>query len=359
MPTQMPLSIQTLYAELTERVHLGRMVTDFDKPAGSFVKRSFNGREYWYFRSPMVDGAPRRDRYVGPDSPELQRRIAEHRLAKDSYKQRRSMVSALVRTGMRGPDPRTGRILEALADAGVFRMRAVVIGTIAYQTYSGLLGVKLGNINAMTDDLDLAQFKTISIAVEDRVELPFLDILRSVDPQFEPVPEVFAPGRVCRYALGDMYRVDLLTPNRGPDEEAPVALPALRTDAQPLRYLDFLLSREVQAVALYGAGIAVNVPAPERYCLHKLIVSRVRIETPESQAKARKDLRQAGDLLAVLCEQRPYEIRDLWEEIGARGPKWREKLVQAVGMLDVATGSTAARQTLEGLVGRIPTLHDD
>ncbi|MBR0645959.1 nucleotidyltransferase family protein [Plastoroseomonas hellenica] len=352
MPAQMPLPIQTMYAELVERAHLGRLTADFDDPAGIFVKRAISGREYWYFRPPMVNGSARRDRYVGLDSPELQHRIAEHRVAKDSYKQRRALVSALIRTGMQGPDARTGRILEALSDAGVFRMRAVVVGTTAYQTYSGLLGMKLGSTNVRTDDLDLAQFEAISIAVDDQVDLPFLEILRRVDKHFEPIPEVFAPGRACHYALGDRYRVDLLTPNRGPDDESPVALPALQTDAQPLRYLDFLIYEEVQAVALFGAGVAINVPSPERYCLHKLIVSRMRIQTPGSQAKAQKDLRQAGELLTVLCDQRPYEIRDLWEELNERGPKWREKAIEAIELLDAA-GHATAREKLESLVGSV------
>jgi hypothetical protein len=358
MSDQMPLPIQTMYAELVERAHLGRMVTDFD-PAGTFVKKTVGDRGYWYFRSPMTKGE-RHDRYVGPDSPELQKRIAEHRSAKDDYKQRRALVSALLRTGMHGPDRKTGQILEALSTAGVFRMRTVLVGTAAYQTYSGLLGVKLGRTAIMTDDLDLAQFKTISVAVADRVDIPLLDILRRVDPAFEAVPEVFAPGRVCRYALGDKYRVDLLTPNRGPDNESPVSLPALQTDAQPLRYLDFLIYQEVHAAALYGAGIAINVPAPERYCLHKLIVSRLRVQTQESQAKARKDLRQAGELLTVLCDHRPYEIRDLWDELNERGPKWRERAAEAVGLLDTVMGSPIARGKLEKLVGKVtaaPRMH--
>lgn len=130
-------------------------------------------------------------------------------------------------------------------------------------------------------------------------------------------------------------------------------LPALQTDAQPLRYLDFLIYQEVHAVALYGAGIAINVPAPERYCLHKLIVSRLRVKTPESQAKARKDLRQAGELLTVLCDHRPYELRDLWSELTERGPKWRERATEAISLLDAAMGSPTAREKLEGLIGPV------
>ncbi|WP_204323331.1 GSU2403 family nucleotidyltransferase fold protein, partial [Streptococcus pneumoniae] len=33
-----------------------------------------------------------------------------------------------------------GRIIEALAKAGVFRLRSVLIGTAAYQTYPAVLG---------------------------------------------------------------------------------------------------------------------------------------------------------------------------------------------------------------------------
>jgi hypothetical protein len=350
MSQPLPLPIQTMYAELSERAQLGQMVEDFD-PAGLFVKRTHRGRDYWYFRSAMVAGN-RKDKYVGPDSPELARRIATHRIEKSGYKERRTLVSALIRSGLRGPDSSTGRILEALAKAGVFRMRAVVVGTAAYRTYPGLIGVRLTNANAMTDDLDLAQFRGISIAIEDQVDVPFLDILRSVDPDFQPLTPVFAPGRASRFALGDRYRVEILTPLQGPPDDELVALPALKADAQPLRFLDFLIYHEVQAVSLWGAGIPINVPAPERFALHKLLVSRLRLATSQSQAKAAKDIRQAGELITALATHRPYELRDIWGEMMARGPKWRQLAEEATGLLDQATGSPVARETLERVVGR-------
>ena len=34
-----------------------------------------------------------------------------------------------------------------------------------------------------------------------------------------------------------------------------------------------------------------------------------RLETPDSQAKAAKDLRQAAELIMVLSEQRPHELK--------------------------------------------------
>jgi hypothetical protein len=350
MTKRLPLPIQTMYAELVERAAMDRLVTDF-QITGSFFTKKAGGRDYWYFREGTNQQGARVDRYVGPDSPDLQRRIEAHRQAKAGFRERRMLLTALQRAGLRGPDTLTGRVLEVLADAGVFRLRAVVVGSAAYQTYSGLLGVLLSNRNTMTDDLDLAQFPTISIAVEDQVQLPFGEILKKADPRFEPVLHPIDGRHATHYAIGDQFRVDILAPNRGPDDETPVALPALQTDAQPLRYLDFLIYQEVQAVALFGGGIAINVPAPERYALHKLLVSRMRIKTKQSQAKALKDLRQAGELLDVLIEQRPYELRDLWEEMTARGPKWRQMALQAVNLLNGAMGSPSVRERLLNILG--------
>ncbi len=126
-------------------------------------------------------------------------------------------------------------------------------------------------------------------------------------------------------------------------------LPALKTDALPLRFLDLLIHQEVQAVALYGRGVPINVPAPERCALHKLLVSRLRIATTGSQTKAGKDLRQSGELIAALAKRRPYEIKDLCAELTGRGPKWRQLANGAATLLD-----PPARQSLEQLVAEPP-----
>ena len=350
MAQRLPLPIQTLYADLLERCALDRLATDFPV-GGSFFKKNVSGRVYWYFRDIAGDDGRRRDRYVGPDSPQIQRRIAAQRDAKQTYRERRTLVTSLERAGLKGPDAMTGRILEALADAGAFRLRTVVVGTIAYQAYAGLLGVLLGSRNVTTSDLDLAQFQSVSIAVDDDVRTSLGEILKTVDPRFAPIMDLKDPRRATRYALGNTYRVDLLAPIEGADEDGPVALPALKADAQPLRFLDFLIYREIQAAVLFGAGIAVNVPAPERFALHKLLVSRLRFQARDSQAKAAKDLRQASELIDVLSDQRPYELRDLWAEMTGRGPKWSRLANEAVALLDQATGSPAIREKFLRVVG--------
>ena len=46
------------------------------------------------------------------------------------------------------------------------------------------------------------------------------------------------------------------------------------------------------------------------------------------QAKAAKDLVQAGMLLAVLRERRGAELQALWQNLLGRGPGWRERAEQ-------------------------------
>ena len=102
------------------------------------------------------------------------------------------------------------------------------------------------------------------------------------------------------------------------------------TAAEPLRFLDFLIYEPVKAVLLHGAGTAVTVPAPERFAVHKLILSRRR---KSADAKADKDLRQAAVLLQILSQKRPEDLKRAWEEALQRGPNWRELLLAGTAQL--------------------------
>ncbi|MFX7507365.1 GSU2403 family nucleotidyltransferase fold protein, partial [Acinetobacter baumannii] len=77
-------------------------------------------------------------------------------------KETASIVNALIGAGMPRPPVVMGRIIEALAKAGVFRLRSVLIGTAAYQTYPAVLGFRISQSAAITGDVDIAQFPSIS-----------------------------------------------------------------------------------------------------------------------------------------------------------------------------------------------------
>ncbi len=167
-----------------------------------------------------------------------------------------------------------------------------------------------------------------------------LEILKDANKTFRAIPHTVDGRRVTSYAARGGLRVDFLTPNEGGETGQPQALPALRTDAQPLRFLDFLIHEPEPAVILHHAGIFVQVPTPARYAVHKLIVSRRR---REGLAKRDKDIQQASVLLEVLADNRPHELKLAWEEAYKRGPTWRELLIQGLSV----TNSSARDLTLK------------
>jgi hypothetical protein len=332
MARRLPLPIQTIYADLVDRCTIAAFDTDYPSN-GSFVQVPVKGRVYWYFQQGSKDESGRQPRkYVGPDIPELAERIKKHGTIKSAYRERRQLIAALRQSGLYAPPAETGDVLAAMAAAGVFRLRACVIGTVAYQTYGGLLGVKLADAAVQTGDVDIAQFRSISIAIaEDDRTVPMRDILKSVDPSFRSVAYA-QDGRIeATYVNDAQYRVEILTPNRGPNTDTPQDLPALGTHAQPLRFLDYLIYEVVPAVVLHDGGVLVNVPRPERYALHKLIIAQRR---REGAAKIDKDLRQAEELLDVLADRRKADLRDAWEEIMDRGPTWRRHVRESLEQLD-------------------------
>lgn len=332
-----PLVAQTTYAELLERC-TNAAFSDAFTEEGAFTSKTVKGHRYWYFQTGV--GEARTQRYVGPETPDLLNRIARHREVRDDERERRVLISSLVRSfGLPRPVPEIGKIIAALAKAGVFRLRGVLVGTVAYQTYSAMLGIRLATANLQTGDIDIAQFRNVSVAVEDKTP-PVLEVLNEVDKSFRPVPHIVDGRRVTSYAAKGGLRVDFLTPNQGGETGIPQKLAALQTDAQPLRFLDFLIHEPEPAVILHGAGILVQVPAPGRYAVHKLIVSRRR---PEGSAKRDKDLRQAETLLLALAEKRPYDLNAAWQEAYERGKTWRELLVEALRTL----GSPARDATLK------------
>jgi hypothetical protein len=323
------LVIQTTYAELLERCASAAFNEAF--PAnGTFVSKTIKNRRYWYFQVATEEG--RAQRYVGPETPELLERIANHKEARDDERERTALVSTLIRSfGMPRPIPEVGQIIAALERAGVFRLRGVLVGTVAYQTYSAMLGAKLPDPLLQTGDIDIAQFKNISVAIGDHTP-PVLEVLKNVDKTFRAVPHVSGGRRVTSYAAKSGLRVDFLTPNEGPDTDTPEELAAFQTDAQPLRFLDFLIHEPEPAVILYGPGVYVHVPTPERFGVHKLIVSQRR----RGSAKRDKDIRQAQALLDVLIKKRPHELKAVWVEAEGRGEKWKRLLLE--GMMQLEPG---------------------
>jgi hypothetical protein len=219
-------------------------------------------------------------------------------------------------------DAQTGKVLLALSKAGIFRLRGVIVGTHAFRCYPGLLGVEIPEAHAVTEDIDVAAFHSVSVALDDRLDPALVDALKQIGP-FIARPGLHNQPTAWRDQESGVL-VELLTPNEGPDRDKPLELPALGAYAVPLRFLDYLIHEPTQAVVLYRSGVLINVPQPARYAIHKLIVATRRVSS--AQAKARKDVEQSAALIRVLAEDRPDELEDAVVEARERGPNWREAM---------------------------------
>lgn len=114
--------------------------------------------------------------------------------------------------------------------------------------------------------------------------------------------------------------VEFLTPSSRPEEDIR-ELPALGIAAQSLHFLNDLIAEPIKAAALYRSGVLIQIPRPEAYAIHKLIVADRR-QGPD-RLKARKDIAQAALLIEALAEDRPHELREAYEDALERGPQWR------------------------------------
>lgn len=318
---------QVTYQDLL-RLHLEDQASEL---IGSIEERSRNGRIYLYDKFRI--GTEMRSRYLGEASPELRQRLAKAEEYRAGSEERRSVMMRLARVlraeGLVMTDRDTGSLLLAFARAGVFRLGGTLVGTAAYALYQGELGVRFSSDElAQTGDIDLASFERLSVALGDRVEQEPSEILQSL--KFDPVPGL-RDQQVWKWRqIRGTAMVEFLTPAFGAESIKP--LPALGVSAQGLHYLNFLIADPIPAIALYRTGVLVQIPRPERFAIHKLIVADRRKGGPD-QAKSRKDRAQAAFLVQALAQDRPDDLREALEDAGNRGPRWRERIDASLALM--------------------------
>ena len=318
---------QAAYLDLL-RFHLDQTASEL---IGSIEERVRNGRHYLYDKFRI--GTAMKSRYLGEGTPELRARLARAVELKTQAEGRKATMARLARVlraeGFIPTDRDTGSLLLAFARAGVFRLGGTLVGTAAYALYQGELGVRFDSEDlARTGDIDFTRFERLSVSLGDTVEENPGDILQALT--FDPVPGL-QDRQVWKWrqSRGEAL-VEFLTPAFGEERVRP--LPALGVSAQGLNYLNFLIAEPIPAIALYRSGVLVQIPRPERFAIHKLIVADRRWGGPQ-QAKARKDLGQAAFLIQVLAKDRPEDLRDAYRDARASGPRWRDRIDASLARL--------------------------
>jgi hypothetical protein len=277
------------------------------------------GTEFWVHRYSDAVGQ-RRETYLGKaDDPKLVPVLDRWRKRIEATNATISRVRVLARAGFATVDRKTYATVAALHNHGLFSAGGFLVGSHAYGALLNGLGIR--TIPYATEDVDIARGERLALP-EVR---PFLDLLRDSGVDFLEVPPLRRrePSTSFKEPGRSRFKVDLLVPSSGEGYPA-VAVPELKAHARGLPYLHYLLAESQQLPLLSPYGVVqVRVPIPERYAIHKLVISQLR----SKDSRPAKDLGQAAVLIAALVERFPGAIEDALRALpkGAAKSLWRAK----------------------------------
>lgn len=305
-----PLGLQTTYSELKQRAFEATEIL-LGTP-GSVAEKVESGRSY-LLRSFYDSEGKKTAEYIGSadDAVAVARAETLRALIADAEVAVRE-IQFLTRAGYVDVDARTQAILVVLANAGVFRAGALVIGSHSYGAILNDLGVRVASFT--TEDIDIARPGRLTIANE----FPKLEVLLqqsrvplSAVPQFDPRDPSTSFMVPRRLEKKRRLRVDLIAPAaRAPNGATIVPVPELSAYAVGLPHLRYLLEDAIETVVIGKAAmVPVRVPRPERLAWHKMLVSQLRHAASDKRGK---DLGQAAVLVAVLAEDDPEALGRAW-----------------------------------------------
>lgn len=300
-----------------------------------------NGRKYWYDSYRV--GSQVRKRYIGEDSEALRSRLAKAAEFKQerehSQRERARLIRILRAEGFVSVEATTASLISALAAAGVFRLGGTIVGTLAFRLYEGELGIRLGmDEAASTNDMDIASFERLSLALSDDEDPRLQQVLSEFS--FVAVPSL-GEGRTWRWKqTRNELVVEFLTPSFSAEEDLrPLA--ALGVYAQSLHFLNYLIAEPIDIAIPYRSGVLAQAPRPERFAIHKLIVADRRQGGPDA-LKSRKDRRQAQILIETLARDRPDDLALAFSTARNKGPAWRERIDRSLARMPEAAAALQA-----------------
>lgn len=330
---RLPESTRLLYTELLTQCLRA------SAPSGrglSFVSKRIDGRRHWYLQ--LTVGSRKTQHYLGPDSEELRALIDKEKAlwaaARPDIRAREKLVDMLVSGGAHAADSVDARVFELLERAGVFLAGGVLVGSHAFAIYGNMLGVGWHSEVTRTQDIDIGAERHLVIGISEKgVELA--RALVESELGFIEVPALDRKAPSTKFRIrGRQLSVDVLAPMLGRTSSKPIHLPALNTYAEPVRFLDYLLADTQPAIVLAKAGVLVRVPAPGRFALHKLVAAERR--TAAFHTKTSKDAAQAEQLLELLLQDRPSDVRAAWSAAQKQPAKFNQQL--RAGMTRLSKG---------------------
>lgn len=310
---------------------------------GLLKRRTRAGTEYWVREFNRTDGR-KTDEHIGTVEAVTPARLADIQGEIDLAKALISGSSALRLFGYQRADRKTAAVLGALFSNGLFAAGLTLVGSHAYGALVNELGIATPGY--ATQDIDVARDQPLQLALPTGVD--FRSILGDSGLEFVRVPGMpsHRPSASFKVPGVEALSVDVLVPGRNLGKIVP--LEELRTHAQEVPLLDFLLKDAIETIVLGPNHVVpVRVPAPERLVLHKLMSSQQR---KTDRAKVRKDLEQAAVLAAVLTEDNPGILQATLHALPSAGRPDLKRGAQAAANL-IAGAHEQARAVLERLAG--------
>lgn len=323
------LSAQTNFAELQEQVQARLLRRTVAGLTGSFNRKRVGSSDYWYWQARDLEGRQRQV-YLGPDDERLRRLIAARDAGNASAQTIPSLVRACRQLGCQAVLPQHGRVIARLEEQAFFAAGGVLIGTHAFIAMSNMLGVRWTE-GFRTNDIDFAHAgRNLSVALPTNIEIQVHDAITSLEMGLQPARSM-TTGEGATYfnASGDL-RVDLLTP-QGRTQHV-YRHEQLGVNLQPLRFMEFSLADTTQTIILHGEdAVLVNIPAPMRYALHKMLVMAEREE--QFRVKIAKDAAQVAALLQWGIEYAPASLEAAATDIMSRGKGWQSRVMDGLEKL--------------------------
>lgn len=352
--TEHSLTTQTAYAQLLDAALGAELVRSVADLSGSFNAKTVKGRTYWYFQYTEPSGKLRQI-YVGPDT-EPVHRLMQRKGGPSASAALGPLARSALALGCATVLPRHYRVIRRLADYGFFHAGGLLIGTHAFLAFGNSLGVRWG-AQERTQDIDFAHAgKAVALVLPTNVEVRTDEAIASLNMGFLPVSGLNGKtGGTYLIPAEPDFRLDFLTPlHRGGD--TPYVHPRLHVTLQPLPFMEFSLEALEQAVIFCSEGaVLVNVPSPERYALHKLLVFGER--TGAFRAKSNKDLAQAAHLLAYLWDHRREPLDEALQDLLSRGRGWVARLGFSARALHKAYPEIeAGEMLLDATAGQTPSV---
>lgn len=303
-------SSQTRYQELKQLAVSQRRV--LAGTPGTVKQRRRRDTDYWVREYIRVDGR-KDDEHIGTLATVGAKRLAALRADVELARALASGSSRLRVLGYQRIEKKPAAVLGALFNRGLFGAGLVLIGSHAYGALLNDLGVVAPAYR--TQDIDLARGQPLELALPPGTD--FAALLDESGLEFVPAPGLPSrrPSTSYKVPGRETLAVDLLVPGKTAGEVA--AVEELRTHAQTIPLLDFLLDQAIDSIILSpNQVVPVKLPAAERFALHKLFSSQRR---GSQRDKARKDLEQAAVLISVLEEETPGLLDDAWKQMPAGG----------------------------------------